>query len=56
MISQKTVVVPNEATNEHLLMVHKKKYLKSLKVRISKSKICKGTRIIVFSAALKLLK
>ncbi|XP_060531715.1 histone deacetylase 11 isoform X2 [Cylas formicarius] len=31
LVTKKTVVVPNEAKKAHLLMVHKKKYLKSLK-------------------------
>lgn len=32
LINEKTVVVPNEATKEDLLMVHSKKYLKKLNV------------------------
>lgn len=32
LINEKTVVVPNEATKEDLLMVHSKRYLKKLNV------------------------
>ncbi|VEN50647.1 unnamed protein product [Callosobruchus maculatus] len=39
LINKKTVVVPNEATREDLLMVHTKKYLKSLKCSLHVAQI-----------------
>uniref|UniRef100_A0AAR5QDP5 Histone deacetylase 11 n=1 Tax=Dendroctonus ponderosae TaxID=77166 RepID=A0AAR5QDP5_DENPD len=47
MISHKTVVVPNEAKNEHLLLVHKKKYLKSLKCSFKVAKIAEIAPLIL---------
>ncbi len=33
LLSEKSIVMPNEASKEDLLMVHHRKYLRSLKVR-----------------------
>ncbi|CAG9762833.1 unnamed protein product [Ceutorhynchus assimilis] len=47
MISKKTVVVPNEAKKEHLLMVHKKKYLKSLQCSFKVARIAEVAPLIL---------
>ncbi|XP_050298895.1 histone deacetylase 11 isoform X2 [Anthonomus grandis grandis] len=45
MISKKTIVAPKEAEKKHLLLVHKKKYLKSLKCSF---KVAKITEVAAF--------
>lgn len=47
MISKKTVVMPNEAKKEHLLMVHKKKYLKSLKCSFKVARIAEVAPLVL---------
>ncbi|XP_066154489.1 histone deacetylase 11 isoform X1 [Euwallacea fornicatus] len=47
ILSKNTVVVPNEATNEHLSMVHKKKYLKSLKCSFKVAQIAEVAPLIL---------
>ncbi|XP_076274483.1 histone deacetylase 11 isoform X1 [Rhynchophorus ferrugineus] len=47
MITKKTVVVPNEAKKEHLLMVHKKKYLKSLKCSFKVARITEVAPLVL---------
>lgn len=47
MISKKTVVVPNEAKKEHLLMVHRKKYLKSLKCSFKVARIAEVAPLVL---------
>ncbi|XP_030745742.1 histone deacetylase 11 [Sitophilus oryzae] len=47
MVTKKTVVVPNEAKQEHLLMVHKKKYLKSLNCSFKVARIAEIAPLVL---------
>ncbi|XP_018565270.1 histone deacetylase 11 [Anoplophora glabripennis] len=47
LINEKTVVVPNEATKEDLLMVHSKRYLKKLNCSLYVAKIAEVFALVV---------
>ncbi|KAJ8927171.1 hypothetical protein NQ314_020447 [Rhamnusium bicolor] len=47
LINKKTVVVPNEATKEDLLMVHTKKYLKKLNCSIYVARIAEVVALVL---------